>query len=1345
MQYMNFIKKKFVLTTLVAVFGTILQTSAQLSQIATVIGAAGGEASSGTGSKILMTLGEPVIGNAVGSDEERLFAGFLNSNLAYIPVNDDCSNAVAVTDALFPFKDSINLDFATPESNDPEPTCINSGGNPGGHSVWYTLTTASNRTINVNTFCSDIDTQSFDTILAVYTGSCGNLTQIACNDNHDDVGGDRVSQIVFEAQAGITYFIQAVDRAGSLNAGNLEISINENSAADFFEVDDTPPQASYLETQSLESQCHNFHDAGDEDWVLFFVENNLDIINVENVGEDAQIELKIFHYLATGPGDELFTFTADSIGDEINKSINGNFEDIGLPTDSFYLIQVTDINMEFGPETHYCLTLGEGTNDLSGRQIQGIFVNYLGEIIPLTIKLFDKADCDDGSCDDQHGEDYTDAQNRTFIEGIGTMIYGLTTPESGTFTMVASSPGYKTQHIDVITNDPNIESNIKAIVLCPQNTIDLVPETNGDVRVPDFSFSQPYYPFVTIEQNPEPGILISGSSPSVEVKVTHDTRIQPPSDINSDECNISFSGPNLLPVAFDDDIDGTSSTSSTGNVLFDNGNGADILGDEPTTVTSFDQSSTQGTVNVDPDGLFTYSPPPNFCGVDSFDYTITDSNGDTDTATVRVDVVDTTDPEITTCPSPPADLSANSNCQAALPDLTGGVSAMDNCTTTPTISQEPLAGTLIGLGPTTVTLTATDGAGLTDTCQVDVTVVDTTDPEITTCPSPPADLSANSNCQAALPDLTGGVSAMDNCTTTPTISQEPLAGTLIGLGPTTVTLTATDGAGLTDTCQVDVTVVDTTDPEITTCPSPPADLSANSNCQAALPDLTGGVSAMDNCTTTPTISQEPLAGTLIGLGPTTVTLTATDGAGLTDTCQVDVTVVDTTDPEITTCPSPPADLSANSNCQAALPDLTGGVSAMDNCTTTPTISQEPLAGTLIGLGPTTVTLTATDGAGLTDTCQVDVTVVDTTDPEITTCPSPPADLSANSNCQAALPDLTGGVSAMDNCTTTPTISQEPLAGTLIGLGPTTVTLTATDGAGLTDTCQVDVTVVDTTDPEITTCPSPPADLSANSNCQAALPDLTGGVSAMDNCTTTPTISQEPLAGTLIGLGPTTVTLTATDGAGLTDTCQVDVTVVDTTEPVISLKDANPQTIQLGNAYTELGATATDNCEVIPEGNIMIDSSSVDTSIVDTYSVTYDVSDSSGNAASQVTRTVNVVDTENPIASVSVSTDPVTDGNLGQTVMVTYNKTMNTGMNPSVSFTGLISDYMLAEGEWSGSDLVYTVSRMLNDDNETSTGTVNVSGAQDVNGNEQVPDGSINFLLILRIRPYQLPIQMITIL
>ena len=95
-------------------------------------------------------------------------------------------------------------------------------------------------------------------------------------------------------------------------------------------------------------------------------------------------------------------------------------------------------------------------------------------------------------------------------------------------------------------------------------------------------------------------------------------------------------------------------------------------------------------------------------------------------------------------------------------------------------------------------------------------------------------------------------------------------------------------------------------------------------------------------------------------------------------------------------------------------------------------------------------------------------------------------------------------------------------------------------------------------------------------------------------------------------------------------------VPDTTPPVITLIGTNPQIIELGDTYTELGATATDNDRAFNGNAIQIDSSAVDTSTVGTYEVTYNVSDPSGNAAVTVIRTVNVVDTTPPVITLKGS-------------------------------------------------------------------------------------------------------------
>ena len=52
----------------------------------------------------------------------------------------------------------------------------------------------------------------------------------------------------------------------------------------------------------------------------------------------------------------------------------------------------------------------------------------------------------------------------------------------------------------------------------------------------------------------------------------------------------------------------------------------------------------------------------------------------------------------------------------------------------------------------------------------------------------------------------------------------------------------------------------------------------------------------------------------------------------------------------------------------------------------------------------------------------------------------------------------------------------------------------------------------------------------------------------DNCPVT--VTQSPVAGTLVGLGQTTVTLTVKDSSNNAVTCTAKVTVQDTTNPVL---------------------------------------------------------------------------------------------------------------------------------------------------------------------------------------------------
>lgn len=91
---------------------------------------------------------------------------------------------------------------------------------------------------------------------------------------------------------------------------------------------------------------------------------------------------------------------------------------------------------------------------------------------------------------------------------------------------------------------------------------------------------------------------------------------------------------------------------------------------------------------------------------------------------------------------------------------------------------------------------------------------------------------------------------------------------------------------------------------------------------------------------------------------------------------------------------------------------------------------------------------------------------------------------------------------------------------------------------------------------------------------------------------------------------------------------IPVPPIDTTKPIITLLGPNPQTITRGNSYHEYGATAIDNVDGDLTSEIIIDSSDVNTNVVGTYFVAYNVEDSSGNQAITKTRIVKVVSSNN---------------------------------------------------------------------------------------------------------------------
>ncbi len=522
------------------------------------------------------------------------------------------------------------------------------------------------------------------------------------------------------------------------------------------------------------------------------------------------------------------------------------------------------------------------------------------------------------------------------------------------------------------------------------------------------------------------------------------------------------------------------------------------------------------------------------------------------------------------------------------------------------------------VGTYTIYYDSTDTAG-NNAIQVNrtVNVVDTTPPVIT--------LDGLNPQTIELGDGYTELNATTNDGSTITINS---ANFTDAVGTYTIYYDSTDTAGNT-AIQVNrtVNVVDTTPPVIT--------LDGLNPQTIELGDGYTELNATTNDGSTITINS---ANFTDAVGTYTIYYDSTDTAG-NNAIQVNrtVNVVDTTPPVIT--------LDGLNPQTIELGDGYTELNATTNDGSTITINS---ANFTDAVGTYTIYYDSTDTAGNT-AIQVNrtVNVVDTTPPVIT--------LDGLNPQTIELGDGYTELNATTNDGSTITINS---ANFTDAVGTYTIYYDSTDTAG-NNAIQVNrtVNVVDTTPPVIT--------LDGLNPQTIELGDGYTELNATTNDGSTITINS---ANFTDAVGTYHIYYDSTDTAGNT-AIQVNrtVNVVDTTPPVITLDGLNPQTIELGDGYTELNATTNDG------STITINSANF-TDAVGTYTIYYDSTDTAGNTAIQVNRTVNVVDTTPPVITLDGLNPQTIELGDGYTEL---NATTNDGSTitiNSANFTDAVGTY-----------------------------------------------------------------------
>jgi len=483
----------------------------------------------------------------------------------------------------------------------------------------------------------------------------------------------------------------------------------------------------------------------------------------------------------------------------------------------------------------------------------------------------------------------------------------------------------------------------------------------------------------------------------------------------------------------------------------------------------------------------------------------------------------------------------------------------------PAIDQPQLA-----LGVTTVNVSASDVGGNEAIGSFTVTVVDNTPPIIT----PPLPIVAEAtgpegaavSFGATVTDIVDPDPAV--VFTVPGDEEDPLVITSpwgFPLGTTVVTVTATDISNNPSTTSFTITVEDTTPPAIT---APTEVVVAEATGPGgAIVDFDDLISASDLVDPAPSLVADPSSGSLFPLDDTTVTVTASDATGNKDSVTFTVRVRDTTAPVITA----PAEVVVEATgSDGAFVEFGALISAIDLVDPDPVVGFSHASGSKFPLGPTTVTITATDFNDNEIVATFTVIVEDNTAPALNL---PDIVVEATSFSATDLAHRATATDIVDGDLSASIIFDPP--GLSFPFGETTVNASVTDAAGNQADGSFSVTVRDTTPPDLTVPAAPVAAFTTSVSgievdfaAQLSASDLPG---APD-----PTVVAIPPSGSLFPLGTTTVTVTATDHVGLETVGTFDVIV--TGQPVIAVEITGGDSLSDGGslppfATTMIGATS----------------------------------------------------------------------------------------------------------------------------------------------------------------------------
>lgn len=290
----------------------------------------------------------------------------------------------------------------------------------------------------------------------------------------------------------------------------------------------------------------------------------------------------------------------------------------------------------------------------------------------------------------------------------------------------------------------------------------------------------------------------------------------------------------------------------------------------------------------------------------------------------------------------------------------------------------------------------------------------------------------------------------------------------------------------------------------------------------------------------------PPSGSTFPIGVTPVNCSATNSRMHTATGTFNVTVT------TTAVPDPVLTLPNTITAEATSP---AGAAVTYVATATDPIVCTPLSGSAFPIGTTAVHCSATNSAGHTTSGTFGVRVVDTTAPTLTL----PGNLSAEMTSVAGA-SVTFTATARDIVDGNVAVSCTPPSGSTFPMGVTPVNCSATDAHANTASGSFLITV---TRPRALPVLSLPSAIAAEATSSAGA-KVTFNAVASDPIDGLIAVTCTPPSGSTFALGTTSVHCSATNSGAQTVSGTFDVTVVDTTPPIVTVPAPITVTATSGN-------------------------------------------------------------------------------------------------------------------------------------------------------------------------------------